>query len=59
MLRRTFPEADGKEVYTLKAFAGGAGDIEDPVGKDEDVYAACRNEIKQCLEAVVARLAGG
>ena len=57
MLRDAFPEASGKAVYTLKAFAGGHGDIEDPVGKDEDVYAACRDEIKACLEKAMARLA--
>jgi protein-tyrosine-phosphatase len=56
MLRQRFPEAEGKEVYTLKEFAGGFGDIEDPSGKDEDVFAACRDEIKQALEAIVARL---
>lgn len=57
MLRDAFPEAAGKEVYTLKAFAGGHGNIEDPVGKGEDVYAACRDEIKACLERAMARLA--
>jgi protein-tyrosine-phosphatase len=57
MLRQRFPEAAGKEVYTLKEFAGGSGDIDDPSGKDDDVFAACRDEIKQALEAVVARLA--
>jgi protein-tyrosine-phosphatase len=57
MLREAFPEADGKEVYTLKAFAGRAGDIEDPVGGSGDVYAACRDEIKICLEEALARLA--
>jgi protein-tyrosine-phosphatase len=58
MLREAFPEAAGKAVYTLKAFAGERGDIEDPVGQSEDVYAACRDEIKACLERVMARLAG-
>jgi len=57
MLREAFPEAATKEVYTLKAFAGGQGDVEDPVGQSEDVYAACRDEIKGCLERVMARLA--
>jgi len=56
MLRAAFPEAAGKEVYTLKEFAGGSGDIEDPVGKGEDVFAACRDEIKTCLERAIARL---
>lgn len=56
MLRAAFPEAVGKEVYTLKEFAGVGGDIEDPVGKGEDVFAACRDEIKVCLERAIARL---
>ena len=56
MLREAFPEAAGKEVYTLKEFAGGKGDIEDPVGKGEHVFAACRDEIKACLERAIARL---
>jgi protein-tyrosine-phosphatase len=57
MLRDAFPEAAGKDVYTLKEFAGGHGDIDDPVGKGDDVYAACRDEIKACLEQAIARLA--
>lgn len=57
MLREAFPEAADKEVHTLKAFAGGAGDIEDPQGRDDDVYAACRDEIQACLEKVIERLA--
>jgi len=57
MLRDAFPEAAGKEVYTLKVFAGGHGDIEDPVGQSEEVYAACRDEIKACLERAIERLA--
>jgi protein-tyrosine-phosphatase len=56
MLLEAFPEAAGKEVYTLKGFAGDHGNIEDPVGKSEDVYAACRDEIKACLERAIQRL---
>jgi protein-tyrosine-phosphatase len=56
LLRQGFPEAAGKDVYTLKEFAGGCGDIEDPSGKDEDVFAACRDEIKAALQAIVERL---
>ncbi|MBI3782578.1 MAG: low molecular weight protein arginine phosphatase [Deltaproteobacteria bacterium] len=57
MLRNNFPEAEGKEVHTLKEFAGGYGNIEDPVGKGEDEYASCRDEIKACLERAIDRLA--
>jgi protein-tyrosine-phosphatase len=57
MIRSAFPEADGKAVFTLKEFAGGHGDIEDPAGRDEDFFAACRDEIKICLEKAMERLA--
>ncbi len=56
MLREAFPEAAGKEVYTLHEFAGGSGDIEDPAGRGDDVYASCRDEIQAALDRVVARL---
>jgi protein-tyrosine-phosphatase len=56
MLRAAFPEAAGKEVHTLKAFAGVAGDIEDPAGRDEAFFAACRDEIKLCLTRAIDRL---
>lgn len=57
MLRATFPEADGKEAYTLKGFAGVPGDIEDPAGRDEAFFANCRDEIKACLVRAIERLA--
>jgi len=56
MLRAGWPEAADKPIYTLKAFAGSVGDIDDPAGRDESVFAACRDEIKACLERAVARL---
>jgi len=56
MLREAFPEAAGKDVYTLKEFAGGHGDIEDPAGQNEEVFAACRDQIKACLERAFTRL---
>jgi len=56
MLRQQFPEAAGKPVFTLKAIAGAGGDIEDPVGKGEDVYAACLSEIKDCLRRALPRI---
>jgi len=52
----TFSEASGRPVFTLREFAGGAGDIRDPFGQDEDRYRACRDEIKQCLEKSIDRL---
>lgn len=56
MLRAGWPEAAGKAIYTLREFAGEAGDIEDPAGRDESVFAACRDEIKACLERALLRL---
>jgi protein-tyrosine-phosphatase len=57
LLRSAFPEAANKEVYTLKEFAGGRGDIEDPAGQDEEIFAACRDQIKAALEEAIHRLA--
>jgi protein-tyrosine-phosphatase len=57
MIRDAFPEAGEKAVFTLKEFAGGDGDIEDPAGRDENFFAACRDEIKACLEKAIERLA--
>jgi len=53
---RALAEADGRPVFTLKEFVGEDGDIADPVGQDEDVYRACRDEIKRCLEKAIDRL---
>ncbi len=55
MLRAGWPEAADKPIYTLKAFAGIEGDIDDPAGRDESVFAACRDEIKACLERAITR----
>jgi protein-tyrosine-phosphatase len=43
-------------VFTLREFAGEDGDIGDPVGQGEDVYRACRDEIKRCLKLSLDRL---
>jgi protein-tyrosine-phosphatase len=59
MLCALFPDAAQKPVYTLKEFAGGHGDIADPSGRDEDFFAACRDEIKTCLERAIGRLVNG
>ncbi len=52
----TFDEARGRPVFTLREFAGENGDIEDPATQGEDVFRACRDEIKRCLEKSVPRL---
>jgi protein-tyrosine-phosphatase len=56
MLGDDFPEARGKEAYTLKDFAGLEGDVEDPAGQGEDVFSACRDEIQMCLDRAIAKL---
>jgi protein-tyrosine-phosphatase len=56
MLRATYPHVENKPAYTLRSFAGQRGDIEDPVGKSEAVFAACLAEIKHCLEQAMPRL---
>jgi len=52
-----FPEADGKEVWTLRELAGEAGDIADPAGRDGDFYRTCRDDILRCLDKALDRLA--
>jgi protein-tyrosine-phosphatase len=52
-----FPEAQGKDVVTLPEAAGEVGDVEDPAGRDEDFYRACRDQIRRCLEKAIDRLA--
>jgi protein-tyrosine phosphatase len=48
--------AAGKPVLTLRELAGESGDIADPAMQGEDVFRACRDEIKRCLELAVDRL---
>jgi protein-tyrosine-phosphatase len=56
MLRADFAEAAGKKILTLKQLAGSDGDIHDPAGQDEQVFAARRDEIKLCLTRGLERL---
>jgi len=44
-------------IATLRELAGEEGDIADPAGQGEDVFRACRDEIKRCLLKAVERLA--
>jgi protein-tyrosine phosphatase len=55
LLLTIYPGAATKPVHTLKSFAGRHGDIDDPVGKSEAVFAACLAEIKRCLERALPR----
>jgi protein-tyrosine-phosphatase len=56
MIATEFPEAHRKPVYTLRQYAGGAGNIEDPQGQDESVFSACRDEILDCWQRSLDRL---
>lgn len=49
-------QTDGRPVFTLREFAGEDGDIGDPMGQSEDIYRACRDEIKRCLKLSLGRL---
>lgn len=51
-----FDEARGRPVFTLREFVGEEGDIDDPATQGVDVFRACRDEIKRCLEKSVPRL---
>jgi protein-tyrosine-phosphatase/8-oxo-dGTP pyrophosphatase MutT (NUDIX family) len=54
-----YPETRGKPVFTLLEFAGESGDVDDPAGRGEDVFRACRQEIARSLEKALPRLIGG
>lgn len=51
-----FPEAAGRQVFTLREFAGEAGDVDDPVLRGEQAYRACRDIIRRCLDRSLDRL---
>lgn len=51
-----YAEAEGRAVFTLREFAGGAGDIDDPFGQSDERYRFARDEIHRCLEQSLPRL---
>ena len=53
---RALGAADGKPVVTLRELGGEEGDIEDPAGQGEEVFRACRDEIRRALEQAIDRL---
>jgi protein-tyrosine-phosphatase len=55
-LKARFPGADGRPVHTLRSFVGEAGDIEDPYEQGDEVFTACREEIKRLLPGLIDRL---
>jgi protein-tyrosine-phosphatase len=50
------PQAAGKPLYTLKEYAGEAGDIADPATKDGSVFEETCRTIKACLERSLPRM---
>jgi protein-tyrosine-phosphatase len=51
-----FDEVRDRPVFTLREFVGEEGDIDDPATQGDDVFRACRDEIKRCLEKSFPRL---
>ena len=51
-----YAEAEGRAVFTLREFAGGTGDIDDPFGQSDERYRFARDEIRRCLEQSLPRL---
>lgn len=49
----TLTGARGKPILTLRELAGESGDIGDPAAQGEEVFRACRDEIKRCLEKAI------
>ena len=56
ILRHRLPPPAAAKVAALKAFVGEGGDIADPAGCEEAVFAACRDEIGRCIDALLTRL---
>lgn len=50
-----FPAAADTPTMTLRELAGATGDIDDPAGRGAEVYRARGEEIRECLERVLAR----
>jgi protein-tyrosine-phosphatase/8-oxo-dGTP pyrophosphatase MutT (NUDIX family) len=51
-----YDEARDKPIFTLREFAGEAGDIADPAGEGEDSFRFARDEITRCLARSIDRL---
>lgn len=48
-----YEESRDRPVFTLRELAGEGGDVGDPAGQGEDVFRACRDEIKRCLALAI------
>ena len=57
-LRERFPAAADRAVFTLRAFAGESGDIDDPFEQGHEVFDVCRDEIGRLIPRVADRLLG-
>lgn len=55
-LLERFPISLSRPVFTLRSFAGEAGDIDDPYEKGDLVFAECREEIKRLTPTIIERL---
>jgi protein-tyrosine-phosphatase len=51
-----FPGAKERPVFTLRSFAGEAGDIDDPYEQGDQVFAQCREEIHRLVPTIIERL---
>jgi protein-tyrosine-phosphatase len=51
-----FPGAKERPVFTLRSFAGEAGDINDPYEQGDQVFAQCREEIHRLVPTIIERL---
>jgi protein-tyrosine-phosphatase len=51
-----FPAAGARPVFTLRSFAGEAGDIDDPYEKGDQVFAECREEIHRLIPSIIDNL---
>ena len=50
-----FPSAKGK-IHLFKAYAGSPGNVQDPMGRPDEVYLSCMNEIKECENKIFNKL---
>jgi protein-tyrosine-phosphatase len=57
-LRERFPAAAARAVFTLRAFAGESGDIDDPFEQGHEVFDVCRDEIGRLIPMIADRLLG-
>jgi len=57
-LRERFPADADRAFFTLGAFAGESGDIDEPFEQGHEVFDVCRDEIGRLIPRVADRLLG-